>query len=139
MALIVFQHQWQVSDMQTSLRHIETHLLRTFLVDVLEGVLSLVLVLPDKICESPWFARLGVRCLLDVINVVDVVLPRAGRWAPLLFCLDTLDARCGSPGFGLGAGVRLPSLALLAFGLWSATNSFEVLLEDVGRRFPAIS
>jgi hypothetical protein len=72
---------------------------------MLERVLCLVVVFPDEVCESPMLARLRVCRLLYVVDVINVVLPRAGRRAPFLLGLYALDTRRGGCRLGFEAGV----------------------------------
>lgn len=140
-----------------------THLLRAFCVDVLQRVLCLLLVVPHDIGVPGLLPCLGVYALLDGVDVRDVVLPGAWRWAPrlldrLLFDLLCLFGALGARGRGgcLAFGNRGASLALgarlclagglgrlrglrgLARLLGAAANVVEVLLQHVGRRLPAL-
>jgi hypothetical protein len=51
------------------------HLLWTFLVDMLERVLRLLLVGPHEVGKLGQLARLRICPFLDSVNVVDIVLP----------------------------------------------------------------
>lgn len=53
----------------------ETHLLRTLCVDVVQRMLRLPVVLPVDVDVLLQLARLGILALLDCVNDVDVVLP----------------------------------------------------------------
>ena len=60
------------------------------MVNVLEGVLGLLLVVPDEVDESARFARLRVGHFLDCVDIADIVFPRTMWWGPRLLSLERL-------------------------------------------------
>jgi hypothetical protein len=54
---------------------VQTDLLRTLCVDVVQRMLRLPVVLPVDVDVLLQLARLGILSLLDCVNEVDIVLP----------------------------------------------------------------
>ena len=119
-----------------------TNLLGALCIDVLERMLCLLMIVPYEVGKSRVFPCLGIDVLLHCVNVGDIVLPRARRRTPGLLCrlLLGLCALRGGWCAGLAFGGRSAALSLGALVrlLGPPANVLEVLLQHVGRRFPAL-
>ena len=103
----------------------------------MNGVLCLLLVLPDQVYEFFGGASLGVLSLLDGVDMADVVFPGAWRWAPLLLLFRALGTRGWGSCFRVDTGRS--AFSLLALGrLGSAAKLLEVFIQNVDGAAPRI-
>jgi hypothetical protein len=136
-ALVVEQHLQRVSVFSICQLG-AAHLLWALLVDVLEGVLCLLVVFPQQICEFRQLARPRVYFLLDSVNAIDIIFPRALGWTPFLVFFHALRRRCRCSRLGFVCARGSPLALSRALGFWSTAEFVKVFVHDVDGTCPAL-